>query len=144
MNDETPRAGANPAEDAPNQAQTEVERAVATATAQLDDTLKRASRFLDVCEGLTEGPSTMALPALSAAARILRNQADAAERLARIARGETRHRTIVEVVNRAESELNSKNSSPLAGMSDDEIRDQLRAQLDRLAGWRPEEPGVGT
>ena len=115
MSDETKRAGANPAEPTPKKATLEsvlpaaANRAVALAILQLEDNLNEAARLLAQCSLLTVAPYDQSLAAMRTATRLLRNQSDAAQALARVARGETRHRTIVEYVQGAESDgrLNS-------------------------------------
>lgn len=129
MNDETTRAGANPADAAPKMAQSETftlkatERAIVVATLHLEENLFSAARMLKLCAEVALGPDSQTLAAANTASRILRNQSIAAEALARIARGESRHRTIVEYVDgphrdtgpkaAPDARLNSKFSSPL-------------------------------
>ena len=124
MSDETKRAGANPAEPTPKKASLEsvlpaaANRAVALAILQLEDNLNEAARLLAQCSLLTVAPYDQSLSAMRTATRLLRSQSDAAQALARVARGETRHRTIVEYVEPkngkpAEARLNSKIETPL-------------------------------
>ena len=105
------RAGANPAEAAPQKAQTSTrtEAMIAAVTAQLAESLKRSTRLLDLCEELADGPPEQSAPAINAAARLLQGQIAAAAALAHIAQGESRHRTIVEYANGKEPDgrLNS-------------------------------------
>lgn len=105
------RAGANPAEAAPQPAQTstKTEAMVAVVTAQLAECLRRSMRLLDRCEELSYGPIGQSAPAIHAAARLLHGQIAASSALAHIAQGESRHRTIVEYANgkEADERLNS-------------------------------------
>lgn len=130
------RAGANPAE-TETDADRAIRSAVEAATAELDAVLKRGARLLDMCEDFAGGASTTALPALSIAAQILRRQSETAERLARVARGETRHRSIVEVLTprQGRGELNSRfcdspDEEPgKETLTDDELRERIFKRL---------------
>lgn len=116
MSDEPTRAGANPAEPAPKTAQFEtlsanaVNRAVALAIVHLEETLMSSRLLLEHCKVQAKAPSDESLAAIRSGVRLVRNQSDAAEALARVARGESRHRTIVEYADGAkpEARLNSK------------------------------------
>lgn len=105
MNKNPMRAGANPAQTAPQQAQTSTrtEAMIAAVTAQLAESLKRSTRLLDRCEELADGPAPQSAPAIHAAARLLHGQIAAAAALAHVAQGESRHRTIVEYANGKET-----------------------------------------
>lgn len=101
MSKEPKRAGANPAEAAPQPAQTETpaEIALSVVKAQLADNLRRGVRLLDRCEELADGPIGQSAPAIHAAARLLHGQIAAANALVHATRGESCHRTIVEYAN---------------------------------------------
>lgn len=120
------RAGANPAQAAPQQAQTstKAEAMIAAVTAQLAESLKRSTRLLDRCEELSYGPSSQSAPAIHAAARLLHGQIAAAAALAHVAQGESRHRTIVEYANGKETDerLNSNFSDDPPPLSNGKIR----------------------
>jgi hypothetical protein len=116
MSDPRTRAGANPAEPAPKPASFEplpaaaVNRAVSLAMLHLEDSLIASARLLAHCDELADAPRDQSLAAVRAATRLLRNRSDAAAALARVACGESRHRTIVEYADGAKPDerLNSK------------------------------------
>lgn len=119
MSDETARAGANPAQAAPQTAQSEtlspeaIRKSVATAVALLQENLMATLRMMPLCAEAAIEPGRLGLDAVSTAARLLKAQSDAAEMLARVARGESRHRTVVEYAGLPEPRLNSNFSDPL-------------------------------
>lgn len=118
MNDDTMRAGADPAEAAPDLAQTEtlpaaaVKHTVSMALVQLEDNLISATRLLDLCTQMSCEPGEAGLSAMKIAAQLLRARHESAAALARVARGESRHRVIVELADTSEARLNSKISPP--------------------------------
>ena len=114
MNDDTKRAGANPAQTAPRRAQDEnlptatIRRAAGLAVVHLEDNLMAAASLLQKCRNLDGGTTAQDIESIKTAVRLLRAQSDAAEMLARVARGESRHRLIVEFAGAPAGELNSK------------------------------------
>lgn len=114
MSDDTLRTGANPASPAPNTAQDEklpaatIRRAAGLAVVHLEDNLLAAASLLSRCRNLAGMNMAQDLDAMKTAVRLLRAQSDAADMLARVARGESRHRLIVEFAGAPEGELNSK------------------------------------
>lgn len=106
--------------------QNELDAAIALATRMLGDTLGLGLKLIGRCADLAEGPAAQSLPAVLAAARLINGQSAAAATLALVARGETRHRSIVE-----RADLNSDFDAP-PRMTDEELRASLAARLDRL------------
>jgi hypothetical protein len=102
MKDEPMRAGANPAHAAPEKAQLAprspegISKSIAMATVMLEDNLMATMRLMPVCSVVANEPGRLGIDAIAVAARLLRAQSEAAGMLARVARGESRHRTIVE------------------------------------------------
>jgi len=76
----------------------------------LEDSLIASARLLAHCDELADAPRDQSLAAVRSAVRLLRNRSDAAAALAHVARGESRHRTIVEHARGTDPEgrLNSK------------------------------------
>jgi hypothetical protein len=114
MKDEAMRAGANPAKAAPPMAQDEeipaatIRRAAGIAVVHLEDNLLATASLLQRCRKLEGKTADQELDTIRTAVRLLRAQSDAAEMLARVARGESRHRLIVEFAGLPEGRLNSK------------------------------------
>ena len=119
MRAETTRAGANPAEmkiPAPAYAEdlpaAAVKKFIGTAAVILEKNLFAATRLLASCEAHDcELESAAGRDAVKTTIRLLRTQSEAAAALARLARGETRHRVIVELHSDRDG-LNSKNPTP--------------------------------
>lgn len=114
MNDDTKRTGANPASPAPNTVQDEnlpaatIRRSAATAVVHLENNLLATASLLSRCRNLSGGNMAQELETMKTAVRLLRAQSDAADMLARVARGESRHRLTVEFAGTPQRELNSK------------------------------------
>ena len=121
MKNEQTRAGANPADTAKPQtaplSAPAVSRAISLAALHLEDNLVSTARLLQACTEMAGDDGPQGLMAIRTAARLLRAQSDAASMLARVARGESRHRTIVEYADappkeapeKSNTRLNSKN-----------------------------------
>ena len=136
MNDDTKRAGANPATPAPHTAQDEklpaatIRRAAGLAVVHLEDNLLATASLLQRCRNLAGGNTTLDLEAMKTAVRLLRAQSDAADMLARVARGESRHRLTVEFAGTPQRELNSnffpEPPPPVLANPEPEVRDDAR------------------
>lgn len=116
-NDDT-RAGAKPADTAKpqtgNLSAPAIDRAVSLAALHLEDNLVSTARLLQACTEMAGDGGPKGLMAIRTAARLLRAQSDAAYTLARVARSESRHRTIVEYAGEAAKDSNAR---PEAGLN---------------------------